>query len=910
MNDFENLGLGLLVLSAGLGIWAAIRKNQPATQFDQFVDQSLNQSVTEKNSNLMNNDISSETDRHSSDAAAIAEAKSEGLAEVTGYSASNTVNSEASMSVTEPIPLPVVPPKVTEAVNEDDRPTATPTCDAQVASTPKVAAIGDREFSVATFKQTFTEAVLQLSGRSLARATVQDSYGALVAMVQEQLQLYNPEVHLLQPKLRIVVQLAPEFTLGPLLESNLINLGIANGVYQGLQELGLDLNAILDLEDAQAQQADDLGWVMGGYLESLATANLPAIGYSTAQTIHQTVPNRLWAVEQTGIKYGVKLGGETQVYTGAEGRLQVRWISETGVQGMAHDTLVLGYRTPTVNLRRSWQIDSSDHHLFLSLPSHHHLEAQALQQQFVLVSCTIQDLIRLHLQAGESIETLHERFVLQLSHLNVALVIAELMHWLVDEYGLAWQQAWSMTQRLCAFTVHDRVPAAIDQGWTIAVLKQLLPRHLEIIYEINRRFLEEIAERYPGETERIQRLSLIDESGDRSVRLAHLACLGSHAVNVASALVDRPLQNVLQRSSLADFVHLYPEQFRYRPDGINLRRYLLQSNPRLANLISRWIGEDWITQPQELQKLEDLIQNVQFCGDWWQVKRAIKQDCVDYVNQQTELELNINSLFDVQAMLIAADQRQLLNLLHVLTLYNRLKTNATTDTIQHFTHRSVPRTCVFVGSVAADPIAQSIAQLLQAVATTINTDPDVQGKLQVVVLIGNGFQTLRNFYGAADLVEYLPLPQEATAHINHLAFTLNGAAMISSFNADALAWQQQMGTKHCFLFGMNTAELNHLQATGYNPLQFYSRYPELQQVIQLIASGYFSFGDPTTFKNLGNWLLTEDPALVLADYYAYLECQERVSQSYQDQKSWTRFSILSTVHTALFSSDRTIYHKS
>lgn len=769
--------------------------------------------------------------------------------------------------------------------------------DAAVAETEATGvAIADRNhFNLETFKQAFVDTLLQVQGQSLQTATIQDCYATLAAMVQQRLrQLHHPETDLTQPGVRIIGEIAPAFYIASPLESRLINLGIAQAVEQGLQQLGFNLHTLLDLETAGWGEPD-LATVMGGYLESLSTARLPAIGYGIRNKTDRATQAH-WETQRTEAGVFVKFGGATQVYTGTEGRLRVRWIPQKVVQGIPFDTLIPGYGTDTVSLLRRWQPASAD----LNQPeSIAQTEEQRLKQQFFLASCAIQDVIWLHERTGAPIETLPERFALQLNDTATALAIAELMHWLVDEYGLEWQQSWTITQKTFSCTLHSLMPDVLADRWSIPVFSRLLPRHLEIIYEINRRFLAGVSD--AKDTEQIQRLSLIDESGNRSLRVDQLACLGSYAVRGVSTLHN----SLLQRAGLADLVELYPGRFGNLINGINPRHYLLQSNPHLANLLTQWLGQDWITQPQALKPLEELAENPQFCAHWWEMKRSNKQEVANAVRQQVGIAININSLFDIQAVPIAVNQRQLLNLLHVITLYGRLKVNATTDTIQHFTHRSVPRTCFFVGQVVdADPIALSIAQLMQAVATTINNDADVQGKLQVIVLEHDRLPWVRQLYGAADLVEHLPLAAQVVPSLAPYPFALNGAMTLGSFDHSNL--ELQVDVKHGFLFGMNAAEVSQLQAKGYDPSLYYSTDPDLQQAISPIASGYFSFGDTHAFKHLGNWLLTQDPSLVLAEYQAYLDCQERVSQTYQDQKNWTRLSILTTARMSKFSSDRTI----
>lgn len=779
------------------------------------------------------------------------------------------------------------------------------------------------ELSVEAFKQAFVANLLQF-GKSLQTATLAECYTVLALMVRARLLQSEPEAQL-GTATRIVGQIATHFRVAPDLETHLLNLGIAEPIYQGLQELGLRLALLYD-QETEPDSEPDLGEWMGGYLDSLATANVPAIGYginydfSTPVSTHElTQPDRInespellpdhncWMIKRPEIKFEVKFGGYTEAHMDQQGHYHKRWIAQETIQSMACDKLISGFDTHTVNILRLWTVDSptnSPIHALLAPPARQN-EAVYLKQCFLLVSCAIQDVIRLHLQAEASIDTIAERWSLQLNDMAPVLAITELMHRLVDEYKLDWDQAWAITQRTFACTFYSLLAAPGDH-WTLGMLGRLLPRHLEIVYEINRRFLDSVRSHYPNDEERICQVSLIEEVGDqhfrqRYLRTSHLAYVGSHAISGVNSFHTQAIQRILPL-----FSELYPARFHHQPNGITPRRFLLQSNPRLTNLITEWIGDQWMTNPEQLSQLEPLVNDTEFCGSWWQVKRDNKQSLADQIQQITGISVNLNSLFEVQAMPIAESKRQLLNLLHVITLYARIKTNSSTDTMQRFTHRSVPRTVIFAGNPTPhSPLAESIAQLIQAVADTINGDADLKGRLQVVYLADDRFKLARRLYAAADLSVYIPLAGQEAPSTIPLRFAVNGALTLGTPDSMNLELRQTVGVKNLFLVGMTTAEVTKLRAT-YAPMQHYSANSELQQVIKLIASGYFSYGDDSGFRRLGNWLLTEDPQLVLAEYPAYIECQERISQVYQDQKNWTWMSILSTAQMGQLSSDRAV----
>jgi glycogen phosphorylase len=807
----------------------------------------------------------------------------------------------------------------------------------------KLPPIGDRtSFQMATFQQAFTEALSQ-QGQSLSAVPPQTGYTILAAMVQEQLQslrTFDPQTdqrtdqrtseqtnqrtdqrtdQQIQAQ-RITVQVAIDAFLDLPLESHLVNLGILESVRQALSQLDVNLQALLALEASFQSLGDRFPQTIGDSLEALTTAQLPAIGYALRQDIRTDAAP--WEIKCQH-KVNVPLGGYTQLYTETDGRLRVRWTPQEVITGIPYDTLISGYAANTVSPLRRWQIVSLDQdRKDLGKDLEKDLEKDSekdlrtiepsnaenwLKQHFFLAACVVADIMRFQQQSGEPIEALPRQFAIHLHSAATGLTIVELMRWLIDEFDLEWQIAWNLTQQTCSCRLYDGTQTVGDR-WSIAVLERLLPRHLEIIYEINRRFLDELKADGIENINRIRQLSLIDEDGDRTLRVQHLICLGCRTISVAT--LSSTQRSTQTRSLIApsdSFSDRLKAKMRQHPTGINARRFLLQANPSLAALITQWIGESWIANPKDLKQLEELVQNRQFCAEWWQVRRTLKQNLIRLIQHQADVSINMNSLIDVQAAPIGILSRQLLNLLHIITLYIRLKVNSSTDTIQHFTHRSVPRSCFFVGqSLSHDPMAASILYLMRSVATTINNDPDVQGKLQVVVLDNYSEQTLRALYAAADVVESLARADQSLLSMTNLAFALNGALTIGTLTPGNLELQQAVGGKNCFLFGMTATASNTLDSQGYKPSSYYSRNPDLKQAIDAIASGYFSFGDTSAFQSLGNWLFTQDSSLVLADYEAYMDCQERVSQHYQDQKNWTWMSILTTARMELLS-DRVNY---
>jgi starch phosphorylase len=756
-------------------------------------------------------------------------------------------------------------------------------------------------FNLESLQRTIVE-TLQGQVETLQTATADDVYALLAGAVRQQLLQINPERQLIRSQPRITVEIAARFGSAPSLETQLLNLGVLEQVTEALQQLGIDLP-----ESSESAWEDDLGSITGNLLESLTTADQPAIGYGLDLTSHRALQGAIAAPVPTDsptdssapagdpastgnstlpTSVAVKFGGYVETYN-LQGRLCKRWLPAQIFPAVAYDIPISGYGRTRVNLLRLWRAEqplSSS----LALP-----DEFSLKQSFLLVSAAIQDVIRLHLASGAAIETLSQRFALHLH--DTALAIAELMHQLVDQHQLEWDQAWSITQDAVSSTFHS-LPALPSDQCPIDLFSRLLPRHLEIINEINRRFLDAVRQRYPGDEERVGRMSLVDRS---YLRGSHLTWVGSSRVAGITPLHTQ----LIQQFVLPDFSQFDATKFSHGRLEITPRRFLLQTNPRLANLLNAVIGDGWITHPERLQQLETLVNDAQFCGNWWQIKRDNKRVLAAYIEQNTGLTVNLNSLFDVQAMPIEPGSRQLLNLLHVITLYARLKTNSSTDTIQRFAHRSVPRTCIFAGAASDHPLAQAIAASIRAVSAAINGDPDVQGRLQVVLL--EDIKTLRLVYAAADLIEQIPLADHEPPSVIPFKFALNGAITIGTPNSTNLEIRQAVDPKNLFLFGMTLSEANSLKARGYNPHQFYSADPELQQVINPIASGYFTYGDDS-LKPLAEWLVYQDPTLILAEYASYMNCQERVSQVFQDQKTWTWMSMLTTAHMGPFCSGNSI----
>jgi len=465
---------------------------------------------------------------------------------------------------------------------------------------------------------------------------------------------------------------------------------------------------------------------------------------------------------------------------------------------------------------------------------------------------------------------------------------------LVDENGMDWATAWDITRRTFAYTNHTLLPEALER-WPLAIFARVLPRHLEIIYEINAQFLDEVRMRFLGDEERIARLSLIDENGERYVRMAHLACVGSHTINGVAKLHS----HLLKQDVLDDFHALWPEKFCNITNGVTPRRWLALSNPRLADLISGAIGDHWLADLDRLHAVEPLAEDGAFRDAWRGVKHANKQDFAGFVSKQTGILIDPDSLYDIQVKRIHEYKRQHLNVLHIIALYNRLKTDP------HFTIQ--PRTFIFGGKAAPGyHIAKLIIKLITAVGDVVNRDPNIRDMLKVVFLPNYNVTNGQRVYPAADLSEQISTAGKEASGTGNMKFAMNGALTIGTLDGANIEIMGEVGKENFFLFGLTTPEVYDLKAHGYQPMDYYHGNPELREVIELLRGGFFSRGDTELFRPLIDGLLRSDPYLVMADYQAYADCQNQVSQAYADADHWARMSILNTVHSGKFSSDRSI----
>ena len=739
-------------------------------------------------------------------------------------------------------------------------------------------------------------------------------------------------------KTRVVSYLSAEFLLGPHLGNGLVNLGIIEEAKEAVKGLGFDFDfdAIIEQEEEPGLGNGGLGRLAACFMDSLATLKVPAVGYGIRYEFgifDQEIKNgwqvevtdkwlrwgNPWEIERPEVIFDVKLGGYTESYHDPRGEYQVRWIPAQVVRGVALDTPIPGYRDDSLSLLRLWKAEAVDSFDFQAFnvgdyfgAVHEKVFSETiskvlypndapeigkklrLSQQYFFVSCSIQDMIRLHLLSARPLDTFHEWFAVQLNDTHPSIAVAELMRILIDLYFMSWDEAWHITTNTFSYTNHTLLPEALEK-WPLPLLQELLPRHLEIIMEINHRFLKDVRQRHPGDNELLSRLSIIEERDEKYVRMAHLACVGSHAVNGVAALHSELLKKTVMR----DFYDYTPKKFHNITNGVTPRRWLMLCNPGLARLITDCIGERWVAHLEDLRELERFADDSAFRQEWRRVKRENKTQLTDFFRHRTRNVLDPESLFDVQVKRIHEYKRQHLNILHVIHLYQRIKNNPAVDI--------TPRTFIFGGKAAPGYyMAKLIIKLINSVAEMVNRDADVAGRLKVVFFPNFNVKNGQRVYPAADLSEQISTAGKEASGTGNMKFAMNGALTIGTLDGANIEICEEVGGENFFLFGLKANEVCDLKAKGYNPRQYYENNPHLKAVIDLIISGFFADGDSSLFKPLVDSLLSQDSYMLLADYQSYVDCQEKISDIYRDQEQWTRMSILNVARMGKFSSDRSI----
>ncbi len=790
----------------------------------------------------------------------------------------------------------------------------------------------------AAFRRLLENNLYYTQGSAAQSASIHDAHMALAITVRDQLvdrwrRTSNAQFEA-NPK--FVYYLSAEYLLGQQLTQNMLYSDTWQLARQTTEELDLNLEEIIDLDVEPGLGNGGLGRLAACYLDSLATLDIPCVGYGIRYEygiFKQTFEDgwqvespddwlflgNPWEFPQPDDMVEIGLGGYTQTYADGQGRFRVRWIPEGHVLGEPYHMLVPGYGTKTVNMLRLWRARATkefDFQLFdtgdyaraveqkvyseniskVLYPNDNTYQGKRLRlgQQYFFVACSLRDIIRRYRLRNDDWSNFPDKVVIQLNDTHPVIGIPELIRILLDEEGLSWEKAWSITTKTFAYTCHTLLPEALEK-WPVSLFESMLPRHLEIIYEINHRFLQEVHHQFPGDDARVTRMSIIEEKPQRQVRMAHLAAVGSFSINGVAELQSR----LLRENTLRDFAEMWPKKFNNKTNGVTPRRFVRLANPLLSKLITETIGDQWLRDLDRLQALEGHIEVAEFRQTWRAVKQRNKERLAAYIYEHNQIMVDTQGIFDVMVKRLHEYKRQLLKALHIVTLYNRLKANPDLD--------MVPRVCIFGAKAAPGyTMAKLIIKLINNVAQVVNNDPDVKGRLQVVFLENFNVTLAEKIYPAADISEQISMAGKEASGTGNMKFALNGALTTGTLDGANIEIRERVGEENFFLFGLTTPEVSALKESGYHPLDYYFGNPELKAAIDSISLGAFSGGDKELFKPIIDSLLHHDEYLVCADYQSYIECQQEAAEAYRDQEQWTRMSILNTARCGFFSSDRSM----
>ncbi len=784
-----------------------------------------------------------------------------------------------------------------------------------------------------------TEHLFFTLGKLASNASPHDLYMALSYAVRDRLMtrfLAGKEALASNPS-KTVAYLSAEFLIGPQLGNNLVMLGIENEAAEAIARFNQsDIAKILEVEEEPGLGNGGLGRLAACYMESLASLEVPAVGYGIRYEfgIFDQLIRDGWQVEITDkwLKGGwpwelthpdqavfVGFGGRTEGYTNEKGQYRARWIPAEHAIGVPHDVPVLGYKVNTCDRLRLWRATASESFDFYAFnigdyygaveekvgsetlskvlyPNDGTDEGRRLRlkQQHFFVSCSLQDMLRNLENRGIPATEFPQHWAVQLNDTHPAIAVAELMRLLLDDKNLEWDVAWDITSRSLAYTNHTLLPEALEK-WGLHLFASLLPRHLELIYEINRRFLQEVRLKYPGDNNILRKLSIIDEDGQKAVRMAHLATVGAHHVNGVARLHS----DLVKSSLMPEFAALWPEKFMNVTNGVTPRRWMALCNPPLRKLLNDAIGDSWLHNLDELKQLERYQHDDGFLQNWENTKLGVKRTLANYIHNHTGVLVDPASLFDVQVKRIHEYKRQHLNALQVIAQYLRIK-NGLGEGI-------APRTVLFGGKAAPGYyMAKLIIRFINGIAETINSDPDMDGRLRVVFLPDYNVKLGERVYPASDLSEQISTAGKEASGTGNMKFAMNGALTIGTLDGANVEIREQVGEDNFFLFGRTTPEIEELGKQGYRPWEVLETLPELQQVINVIEQGHFSNGDTELFRPLIDNLRGQDPFFLFADFASYMESQNQVSDAWADRQRWNRMSLLNTARMGYFSSDRSI----
>lgn len=792
---------------------------------------------------------------------------------------------------------------------------------------------------IATLKKSFENHMEFSLAKDEYTATDYDRYSSIALATRDRLieRWIKTQQTYYNKNAKRVYYLSLEFLMGRTLGNSLINLDFYEEANNALKEMGYSLEDLREKEWDAGLGNGGLGRLAACFMDSLATLELPAVGYGIRydygiffQSIREgyqveTPDNwlrfgNIWEFPRPEYAYVVNFYGRVEQTTDENGSLKTSWIDTEQIIAVGYDTPVPGYKNNTVNNLRLWSAKASrefDLNYFndgdyikavaaksvsenitkVLYPNDNLVEGKELRlkQEYFFVSATIQDIIRRFKKMHTAFDDFPNQVAIQLNDTHPAISIAELMRILLDAEHLEWSEAWNITTRTFGYTNHTILPEALEK-WPVSLLRKVLPRHLEIIYEINRRFLAELSLKYPKNAEILRTLSIIEEGNEKKVRMAHLAIIGSHSINGVAALHTQ----ILKDSVFKDFFTLWPEKFNNKTNGITQRRWMKLCNPELSSLVTETIGNEWITDLFELKKLIPNADNPAFRKRWMEIKQVKKEFLAKYIFTHTGIAVNTSSLFDIHVKRIHEYKRQLLNVLHVITLYNRIKKNPNAD--------FVPRTVIFAGKAAPGYyMAKLIIKLINSIADVVNNDTSVGERLKVIFLRNYAISNAEKIIPAADLSEQISTAGTEASGTGNMKFALNGALTIGTLDGANIEIMEEVGNENIFIFGLDAPGVTQLKNEKYDPLYYYNMNPELKEVINQIQNGFFSKIQTDLFRPIVNALLYNgDTYMLLADYESYIQCQGRVSETFKDKEKWAKMSILNTAHMGKFSTDRTI----
>jgi starch phosphorylase len=786
-------------------------------------------------------------------------------------------------------------------------------------------------------RRAFIDNLHSLQGKSQPTATAHDLFFALAYTVRDRLYsrwIKTSETYY-QTDAKRVYYLSAEFLVGRSLTNNLINLGLYERAREALASLGLRLEDILEEEVDAGLGNGGLGRLAACFLDSMATLGYPGYGYGLRYEFgifNQVIragaqverPDEWlrfgnpWEIARPEIAYTIKFGGRTELVADGKGGFRVHWVDTRSVLGIPYDTPVPGYGNDTVNTMRLWRARASEEFDLAVFNAGDYVRAVEeknlseniskvlypvdnspqgrelrLKQQYFFSACSVQDIIRRYLVNHETFDEFPEHVAIQLNDTHPSIAIPELLRILIDEHRLDWDKAWDLVVRTCAYTNHTILSEALEK-WPVTLFESLLPRHLEIIYEINSRFLREVRNRHPFDFDRLERMSIIQEQPVKQVRMAHLAIVGSHAVNGVAELHTR----ILRESLFPDFAAMWPERFQNKTNGVTPRRWLKAANPRLANLVTDKIGAGWVTDLGKIRDLEAHSSDPGFLERVADIKLAGKRALAAHVFRELDLHVDPHGLFSVQVKRFHEYKRQLLNVLHIIAVYIRLKAGK---------DPGLTRTFIFGGKAAPGyTMAKLHIRLIHAVAEVVNRDRDASGRLKVVFLPNYRVSSAEAIMPAADLSEQISTAGYEASGTGNMKLALNGALTIGTLDGANVEIREEVGDDNFFLFGLTTADIAARRARGYHPVDELAQNGELAAVLELLGSGYFTPAEPKLFQPIIDSLLHEDRYFVLADFGAYAACHDRVAQAWKDPVAWQRKAVVNIARMGKFSSDRSI----